>query len=111
MNKANNLSSASQLSKFNLVKPTVQKIPDSIETFIAQSSSLERALIDSLQSSHQNKSILTPTRYQTLLFEAHCHIAIQAQQNDVLIKAAALLAQELELRRLLNMQCSLLIGV
>lgn len=111
MSKASNPLPASQPSKLSHIKPTGHETSDSVETLTAQASSLERALMDSLQPSLQNKQILTPTRYQTLLFEAHCNIAIQAQQQDELTKGAALLAQELELRRLLNMQCTLLIGV
>ncbi len=98
------------LSKLGQTKQTKQKDLNFIEKFIAQPSSLEKALLDSLLPHTQNKLIFTPVRYQTLLYEASCNMARQEQPSDVLTKGAALLAQEQELRRFLNLQRTLLIG-
>lgn len=105
----NKTKSATALSKLSHINPTEH--PNTIETFITQSSSLEKTLIDSLQPDIQNKLILTPTHYQTLLNEARCTMAMYAQHSDVLTKGAALLDQEQKLRNFFNMQRTLLIGV
>jgi hypothetical protein len=111
MNETKSPTPTPSLSKPSQTKPTTQKNPNPLETFMAQTSFLEKALLDALQPHIQNKQILTPTRYQTLLNEARCHMTMQAQQSDVLTKGAALLAQKQELSRFLNMQRTLLIGV
>jgi hypothetical protein len=111
MNNESKSPSATQLSKPSPVKTTRQRNPDPIETFTGQASSLERTLINALRPPIQNELTLTPTRYQTLLDEAHCNMAMQAQYSNVLTKGAALLVQEQDLRRMLNIQRTLLIGV